>query len=184
MQVARLATAEHQDAHVELAGRLEVARVGDDVGDRTEPGGGHQVGVGWHQHGHRAQARECGDRDERAGPRLHQHTDVRALPHADLDQAADDVVDAAIHRLVGVDATVEQQGLAVGEIAGLLGHEPAQRDPGVVVDLAQPGKPGQGADGLDHHGARGLVGGDDRVGRRPGQVEDHFGGGGDAVGHP
>ena len=183
-QVARLTAAEHQHAHVELARRLEVARVGDDVRYRAQPGRGHQVGVGWHQHRDRAEARERGDRDQRAGPGLHQHADVRALPHADLDQAADDVVDAAVHRLVGVHAAVEQQGLPVGQVAGLLGHEPAERDPGVVVDLAEPGKPGQGAIGLDNQRARRLVGGDERVGGRAGQAEDHLGGGGGAVGHP
>jgi hypothetical protein len=33
------------------------------------------------------------------------------LAHAHLDEAADDVVDPAVHRLVGVDAAVEQQAL-------------------------------------------------------------------------
>ena len=113
VQVARFAAAEHQHPHVELAGRLQVARVGDDLRHRSEPRRGGQVDVGRHQDRDGAKPRQRGDRDERAGPGLHQHADVRALPHADLDEAADDVVDAAIHRFVGVDAAVEQQALAL-----------------------------------------------------------------------
>ena len=90
---------------------------------------------------------------------------MRALAHPDLDQAAHDVVDAAVHCLVGVHAAVEQEGLAVGRVAGLLGHDAAERDPGVVVDLTEPGQPRQGAGGLDRQGARRLVGRDEGVGR-------------------
>ena len=36
-----------------------------------------------------------------------------ALAHPDVDQAADDVVDAPVHRLVGVHAAVEEQEFAV-----------------------------------------------------------------------
>ena len=124
-----------------VAGGLEVARVGDDLRHPAEPGRGGQVGVGRHQHRHRAEARQRGDRDERAGPGLHQHADVGALPHADLDQAAHHIVDAAVDGLVGVHAAVEQQALPVGYVARLLGHDAAQRDPGVVVDLAEARQP-------------------------------------------
>ena len=113
VQVARLTAAEHQHPHVELPGGLEVARIGDDLRHRAQSGGGGQIAVGRHQHRHRAEARERGDRDERAGPGLHQHADVGALPHADLDQAAHHVVDAAVDRLVGVHPAVEQQRLPV-----------------------------------------------------------------------
>ena len=78
----------------------------------AEPRRGRQVDVGRHQHRNGAKPGQRRDRDQRAGPGLHQHADVRALPHADLDQAADHVVDAAVDRLVGVDAAVEQQALA------------------------------------------------------------------------
>ena len=114
MQVARFAAAEHQHPHVEPASRLQIARVGDDLRHRAEPRRGGQVDVGRHQNRDRAEPRQRGDSDERAGPGLHQHADVRALPHADLDQAADDVVDPAVHRLVGVDPAVEQQALPWG----------------------------------------------------------------------
>ena len=146
--------------------------------------GGRQVGVGRHQHRHRAEARQRGDRDERAGPGLHQHPDVGALPHADLDQAADHIVDAAIDRLEGVDSPVEQQALPIGHVAGLLGHDAAERDPGVVVDLAEARQPGQRAIGLDGQRPGGLVGRDERVGRRPGQAEHHLGRGRGAVRDP
>ena len=184
VQVAGLAAAEHQHPQRQLPRRLEIAGVGDDVGNPAEPRGLGQVGVGGHQHGDRAEPRQRRDRDQRAGPGLHQDADVRALAHADLDEPADDVVDAAVHRLVGVHAAVEQQELAVGRRRGLLGHDPAERDAGVVVDLAEPGQPRQGAGGLDGQRARRLVGGDERVGRRAGQAERHLGGGGRAVRDP
>ena len=130
-----------------------------------EPDRRGQVGVGRHQHRHRAQPRQRGDGDQRTGPGLHQHTDAIALAHADLDQAAHDVVDAAVDRLVGVHAPVEQQELAVRGIARLLVDDAAQRDPGVVVDLPEPGQPRQRAGGLHGQRARRFVGGDDRVGR-------------------
>ena len=74
---------------------------------------------------------------------------MRALSHADIDEAADHVVDPAVHRFVGVDAAVEQQALALGDVAGLLGHDAAERDPGVVVDLAEAREPRQRAVRLD-----------------------------------
>ena len=184
MQFARLAAAEHQHPHRQLAGRLEVARVGDDLGHRAEPRRGRKVGVGRHQHGHRAEPGQRRDRHQRAGPRLHQHTDMGALPNTDLDQAAHDVVDAAVDRLVGVDAPVEQQAFAVRRAAGLLGHDPAERDPGVVVDLPEPGQPRQRADRLDGQRPRRLVGRDHGVGCRPGQGEGHLAGRGRAVCQP
>ena len=77
---------------------------------RTDCG---QIGVGPHQHRDGTEPGQRGDGDQRAGPGLHQHADPVALPHPDLDQAAHDVVDAPVHRLVGVHAPVEQQELAL-----------------------------------------------------------------------
>ena len=152
VEVAGLAAAEHQHLHRQLARGLEVGGVGDDLGDAAEPDRPREVGVGRHQDGDRAEPRQRGDGDQRAGPGLHQHTDAVALAHTDLDQAAHDVVDAAVDRLVGVHAAVEQQELAVGCVVGLLVDDAAQRDAGVVVDLAEPGQPRQRAGGL--HGQR------------------------------
>ena len=176
MQVARLATTEHQHPHRQPAGRLEVARVGDDLRHGAESHNGREVGVGRHQHRHRTKARQRRDRHQRTGPRLHQHADMCALPHADLDQAAHHIVDATIDRFIGMHAAVEQQAFASRRTAGLLGHDPAERDPGVVVDLPQAGQPGQRADRLDGQCPRRLVGRDHRVGRRPGQREGHLSG--------
>ena len=184
VQVARFAAAEHQHPHVELASRLQIARVGDDLRYRPEPRRGGQVDVWRHQNRNGAQPRQRGDRDERAGAGLHQHADVRTLSHADLDQAADDVVDAAVHRFVGVDAAVEQQALALGYVAGLLGHDAAKRDPGVVVDLAESREPGQGAIRLDGERPRGLVGGHDCVGGGSRQAERQLRCSGGGVRHP
>ena len=92
----------------------------------AEPGGGRQVGVGRHQHGDRAEPGQRGDGDQRAGPGLHQHPDVGALPHADLDEPAHHVVDAAVDGLVGVHPAVEQQALARRGARGLLGHDAAR----------------------------------------------------------
>ena len=158
--------------------------VGDDLRYPAKPDGGRQVNVGRHQDRHRSQARQCGDRDERAGPGLHEHPDVGALPHTDVDQAADHVVDPSIDGLEGVHSSVEQQALAIGQIAGLLGHDAAERHPGVVIDLSQARQPRQGAIGLDSQCAGGLVGRHQRVGRRPGHGERHRGRGRGAVRYP
>ena len=134
----------------------------------AEPGRLGKVGVGGHQHRDRAEPGQRRDRDQRAGPRLHQHADMRALADTDVDEAADDVVDAAVDGLVGVHAPVEQQEFAVGRAAGLLGHDPAERDPGVVVDLPSRASLRQRADRLDGQRARRLVGRDEGVGGRCG----------------
>ena len=97
------------------------------------------------------------------------HADVVALAHPDVDEAAHHVVDAAVDGLVGVHAPVEEQELAVGRTAGLLGDDAAERDPGVVVDLAEPGSRGSVRSGLDGQCAHRLVGRDHRVGRTTGQ---------------
>ena len=136
-----------------------------------EPDRRRQVDVGRHQHGDGAQPGQRGDRDQRAGPGLHQHADPVALAHPDLDQAAHDVVDAAVDRLVGVHAAVEQQEFALGRVVRLLVDDAAQRDSGVVVDLAEPGQPRQRAGRLDGQRAHRLVGGDHRVGRAASQCQ-------------
>ena len=113
VQVAVLSAAEDQHPQWELAGGFEIAGVGDDVGHPAEHRGLGQVGIGGHQHGDCAEPRERGDGDERTGPGLHQDPDVRALADPDLDEPADDVVDASVDRLVGVHAAVEEQELPV-----------------------------------------------------------------------
>jgi hypothetical protein len=183
MEVTCLAAAEHQHPHGQFSGGFEIARIGDNLRRRTQPRRGRQIGVRRHQHRHRAQPRQRGYRHQRAGSSLHQHTDVGALAHADLDQAADDIVDATIHCLVGVDTAVEQQAFAFWRAAGLLGHDPAERDAGVIVDLSEPGQPGQRAHGLDGQRAGRLVGRGDGVGRGPGHAERHFRRRGGPVGH-
>ena len=52
------------------------------------------VAVGAHQHGDGAEPAERRDDGQRARARLHQDADVLALADADLEQPADDVVDA------------------------------------------------------------------------------------------
>ena len=175
VQIAGLTATQDQDLSGQLPGGLEVGGVGDDLGHSPEPDRRGQVDVGLHQHRDGAQPRQRGDGHQRAGPGLHQHADAVALAHPDLDQAAHDVVDAPVDRLVGVHASVEQQEFALRRVVRLLVDDAAQRDPGVVVDLAQSGQTRQRSDGLDGERAHGLVGCDDRVGRTAGQCQRRLG---------
>ena len=106
-EVAVLATAEDQHLHRQGFGRGQVGRVGDDLGDTTESHRLFEVGVIRHQHRDRTQSRQGRDRDQCAGPGVHQHTDPDALAHADVDQTAHDVVDAPVDGFVGVHPAVE-----------------------------------------------------------------------------
>ncbi|CDP89513.1 hypothetical protein BN975_05369 [Mycolicibacterium farcinogenes] len=181
MQITALATAENQHPGVQFTGHGEVARVGDDLGHAAEPGRLGQIRFG-QQHGHRTQPGQRRDRDQRAGPGVHQDPDPGTLAHPDVDQAAHHVVDPPIHRLVGVDPAVEQQRLTVGRAAGLLTHDAAERDAGVIVDLTQPGQARQGPRRLDDQSPGVLVRRDQRIGGRTGHPERHLGGRGGSVG--
>ena len=86
---------------------------------------------------------ERGDDDERARPRRHQHADVLALAHADVQQAGDDVVDARPCRPVRVRAVLEQEEDAVAVAAGLLVEQQRERDLRAALDLAEAGEAGQ-----------------------------------------
>ena len=182
VQIPGLATAEHQDARFQFPGRGQIAGIGDDLGHPTQACRRREVGIRRHQHRDSAQPRQRGDGDQRAGPGFHQHADARTLTHSHLDEAAHHVVDATVHRLVGVHPSVEEQRLTLRGLVRLLTHDAPQRNPGVVVDLSQAGQPRQRAGGLHRERARGLVRRDERVGRRPGQAERHLGGRGPAVG--
>ncbi len=188
VQVPRLAAAEHQhlpqQLPVRLQHRVEVGGVGEDLGHSPEPHRGGQVGVGPHHHRDGAQAGQRGDGHQRAGPGLHQHADPVALAHPDLDEAADDVVDAPVHRLVGMHPPVEQQEFALRGVVRLLLDDAAQRDPGVVVDLPQPDQSWQRAGRFDGQGAHGFVGRDDGVGRAADHAQRRLGGLPDAVREP
>ena len=136
---ARVTATENKNLLGQLPRCLEVGRVGDDLTDSPEPDRGSQVGVGLQQDRDGSQPRQRGDGHQRAWPGFHQHADMFALTHPDLDEAAHDVVDAPVDRLVGVHTSVEEQEFALRRIVGLFADDPAQRDPGVVVDLAQSG---------------------------------------------
>ena len=103
-----------------------------------------------------------------------EHPDTVALADADVDQAAHDVVDAGVDAFIGVHPAVEQQELAGRVVGRLLGHDPAQRDAGVVVDLAEASQPRQRAEGFEGERAHRLVGSHHGVPGRAGQVEDHL----------
>ena len=158
--------------------------IGDHLGDAAEAGRLGEIGVRRHQHRDGAEPGQGGDRDERRGPGVHQHPDPHTLAHADVNQAAHHVVDAAVDPLVGVHPPVEEQELAIGSPVGLLIDDAAQRDSGVIVDLAEPGEAGQGAGGLDGQRPHRLVGVDHRVGGTPHQRGRQPGRLGDAVHDP
>ena len=120
MQIPGLTAAEDKDLPGQLSRGLEVGRVGDDLGHSPEADGCGEVDVGLQQDRDRAQPRHRGDGDQRARPGFHQHSDVFALAHPDLDEAAHDVVDAPVHRLIGMNAPVEQQEFAVRRLAELV----------------------------------------------------------------
>ena len=136
MKVAGFTATEDEDLFGQLARRLEIGGVGDDLGHSPEPDLGSQVGVRLQQNRDGAQPRQRGDGDQRARPGLHQHADVFTLAHTDRDQAAHHIVDTTVHRLVGVNATVEEQEFTVRRVVRLFTDNAAQRDSGVVVDLA------------------------------------------------
>ena len=139
MQIPGLATAEHQNLSGQLPRGLEIGRVGDDLAHSPEPDRSGQVDVGLQQHSDGAQPGQRCDGHQRARPGFHQHANVFALTHPDRDQAAHHIVDTPVHRFVGVNASIEEQEFAVGSIVSLFADDPAERDPGVVVDLAQSG---------------------------------------------
>ena len=140
-----------------------------------EPDRRGQIGVRPHHHGNRAQPGQRGDRHQRTGSGLHQHAHPVALAHPDLDQATNDVVDAPVHGLVGVHAPVEQQEFALRGVVCLFVDDAAQRDPGVIVDLSQPGQPRQRPGRLHGQGPHRFVGRDDRVGRAASQRHRRLG---------
>ena len=99
-----------------LARDFEVGGVGQDLVHSPEPDRRGQIGIRSYHHRNRTEPGQRGNGNQRAGPRLHQHTHPVALPHPDLDQAANDVVDAAVDSLVGVHAPVEQEELALWRV--------------------------------------------------------------------
>ena len=176
VQVARSpAATQHQHLRLQLSRGLEVGGVGHDLRHSPEPDRLGQVGVGQHHYRDRAQPGQRGDRNQRAGPRLHQHAHAVALAHTDFDQAANHVVDAAVDGLVGVHAAVEQQEFALRGVVGLLLDDAAQRYAGVVVDLPEAGQPRQRSGGLHCQRAHRFVGGDDRVDGTAGQRDRRLG---------
>ena len=184
IQCAGVATAEHQGLHRQPARRRQIGRVGDDLGDSAESGGLGEVSVRRHQHRHTAQPGQRRNGHHRAGAGVHQDPDPGALPHTDLNEPAHHIVDTAIDGLIGVDASVEQQELAVGYRLRLLRNDAPQRDSGVVIDLTEPNQTWQGARGLDGEGADGLVGADHGIGRSAGDRHGQLGCLGDTVHHP
>ena len=184
VQGARFATTQHQDLLRLLACDFKVGGVGQDLIHPAQPDRRGQVGVRSYHHGDRTKPGQRGNGDQRAGPRLHQHTHPVALPHPDLDQAANHIVDAAVHRLVGVHAPVEQQELALRGVVCLFFDDAAQRDPGVVVELSQPGQPRQRPDRFHGQCAHRFVSADDGVGRTPSQRNRGFGSFPDTVHEP
>ncbi|CFS07179.1 Uncharacterised protein [Mycobacterium tuberculosis] len=139
IQITRFTTTQHQHLSGQLARSIQIGRVGQDLGHSPEPDRRGQVGVWPHHHGNRSQPRQRGDGDQRAGPSLHQHADTVTLPHPDRDEATNDIVDPPVYRLIGVHAPVEQQEFTLRGIVCLFVDDAAQRDPGVVVELTQPG---------------------------------------------
>jgi hypothetical protein len=126
-EVARLAAAaQHERVHgSQRRGRLPVLEVGDDARDAAQLGLAHQVAVGAQQHRHRADAVERRRDRQRAGAVVHQQPDVLALAHADGQQAADDVVDALLHRAVRARAVLEEEEHVARGAAGLLVEQEA-----------------------------------------------------------
>ena len=74
----------------------------------------------------------------RAG--AHQHPDMLSLPHADRDQAADDVVDPLPDLAGAVGAVLEQKEDIVGRAARAFLDQQPERDPRARLDLLQPGQ--------------------------------------------
>ena len=101
------------------------------------------IAVGPHQHRDRAEPVQGDDRGQRARARLHQHADVLALAHADLEQAPDDVVDPLVDRRAGVAAVLEQQRHVLGRALGLLVDQQAEGDPRPGADPAEPVEPAE-----------------------------------------
>ncbi len=179
-----LAAAQYQRLDRQSAGRREIGRVGDDLGDAAEPGRLLEVGVRRHQDRDRTQSgqRRDGDQGTRAG--VHQHPHPGALANPDLDQSPHHVVDAPVDRPIGVHPPVEQQEFTIRSLFGLLGDDPAQRDPGVVVDLAEAHQPGQRARRFDRQCPHREVSRDNGVGRALGQRRRQLRGVGDAEHQP
>ena len=73
---------------------------------------------------------------------------MSSLTDADGDEAAHHLVDATINRRVGVDPILEEEAFLVGRSVRLFGHQPAQRHPGMGLQPAEAGEPGQGTHGL------------------------------------
>ena len=116
--------------------------VGDDPRDAAELGLALDRAVGAHQHGDRPEPVERRDHGEAARPGAHQHPDVLALADAEREQAADDVVDPALDRLVRVGAVLEEEELGLRARARLLVEQQSERDPGRRL---QPARAARGA---------------------------------------
>ena len=111
--------------------------IGDDLGYSAEPDRRGQVDVGLQQDGDGAQSRQRGDSHQGAWPGFHQDADVLALGeprprsgHARRCRCAG----SPLRRYARV-----RRRFLFGASSGLFVDDPAQRDPGVVVDLAQSG---------------------------------------------
>ena len=102
-EVARASTAAQHEvcSSPRSAARRGALGVGDDPLDLAELGLARDVAVGTQQHGDGAEAAQRDDHGECARTRAHQHADVLSAPHADRDQAADDVVDPLVDVLGG-----------------------------------------------------------------------------------
>ncbi|SKZ52589.1 Uncharacterised protein [Mycobacteroides abscessus subsp. abscessus] len=138
-QIARLTTAEHQHVYRKILRGRKVRRVREQFGDLPQLDCHLEVGVRGQQDGDGTQPRQRGDGDQGAGTGLHQNAHPHPLPDPHLDEPLDHVVDAAIHRLVGVHPAVEQEALAMRRAPGLFGHQAAHGDSGVIVNLPQSG---------------------------------------------
>ena len=86
-----------------------------------------------------------------------------ALADPEREQAADDVVDPALDRLVGVGAILEEEEVGLGRAPRLLVEQQAERDPGAGLEPAQAREPRELAGDLLGERPRAA----DRFARRP-----------------
>ncbi len=137
--------------------------------DLAELGLADVVAVGAHQHRDGPEPVQGGDRGQRARPRLHEHADVLALAHADLEQPVDDVVDPLVDGRPRVAAVLEEQRDVVGRALRLLVDQQAEGDPRAGADPAEPVEPAELPGALAEQRAR-------RAGRAEGRAGERLGG--------
>ena len=105
---------------VQPRGEARVLGVGDHPGGAAEPRLGGRVAVRAQQHRDGAEPAQRDDQRERGRPGAHQHADRLTAPHPDVDQAADDGVDAVLGGRVRVRAAPVEEEDLVGPAGGLL----------------------------------------------------------------